>query len=171
MRLIIHDLNESYNKKVSEGFGKDGKELHIVSDNGTIKHCIGCFGCFVKTPGQCVIKDGYDNMGELGGRAEELIIISKCVYGTYSPFVRNVLDRLLSYIHPDFTRRNGEIHHKLRYNNRIKTKVYFYGDVSNEEKTTGEKVVKANIINFNGIVEEIKFLKGWEEIFNEGSFN
>ena len=171
MRLIIHDLDESYNSKIYESFGEDGKELHIVSDNGTIKHCIGCFGCWLKTPGQCVLKDDYNNMGELGGKAEELTVISKCVYGTYSPFVRNVLDRLLPYVHPDFTKRNGEMHHKVRYKNRIISRVYFYGDVSSGEKETAKKVVEANLVNFNGIMDEVKFFKSLEEIFNEYCIN
>ncbi|ABX41374.1 hypothetical protein [Lachnoclostridium phytofermentans] len=91
------------------------EEVVVISDDGTIKDCIGCFGCWLKPPGLCVLKDNYQTMGALLGATSSLLIISKCTYGTYSPFIRNVLDRSLPYIHPDFTKREGEIHHKLRF--------------------------------------------------------
>ena len=171
MRLIIHDGDCNFEKAIREKFQKGGKELHIVSDDGSIKQCIGCFGCWLKTPGQCVLNDHYNNMGELGGRAEDFIIISECIYGTYSPFVRNVLDRCLPYVHPYFTKRNGEIHHRPRYDNRMKVRVYFYGIVSEAEKETARKMVAANTINFNGIVEEVIFFNDKEEIIHESSIN
>ncbi|WP_407654270.1 MULTISPECIES: hypothetical protein [Caproicibacterium] len=33
-------------------------------------------------------------------QCDELILISKCCYGGFSPFVKNVLDRSIPYIHP-----------------------------------------------------------------------
>ena len=167
MRLIIHDLGEAYNEKIRECFNKDGKEIQIIAENGKIHHCIGCFGCWIKTPGQCVLKDDYNQMGALSARTEEMIIISECLYGTYSPFVRNILDRCLSYVHCDFTKRNGEIHHKLRYDNQMHTTVYFYGAVNNEEKETARKIVKANCVNFGGVVENVYFTENKEEILDE----
>ncbi len=171
MRLIIHDLDKALNDKITNHFNKDGKQLQIVSDNGTIKSCIGCFGCWVKTPGKCILNDDYNEMGRLLSQTEELIIISKCQYGTYSPFIRNVLDRCLPYIHPDFTKRNGEIHHKSRYKNTIHTKAYFYEAQSPEEKETARLVVKANMVNFNGIVDSVEILENQEDIFNGSSIN
>ena len=55
----------------------------------------------------------------------EMLIISKCVYGSYSPFVKNVLDRSISYIHPYFTVKNGEMHHQQRYKRDFRLKVVF----------------------------------------------
>lgn len=112
MRLLIHDLN---NEEFQELFTKQMSETMIISDNGTIRHCIGCFGCWVKTPAACVIRDDYGDMGENLSKCKDLIIISKCCYGGLSPFVKNVLDRSISYIHPYFVTRNGEMHHRRRY--------------------------------------------------------
>lgn len=171
MLLIIHDLDEKFNGKIANLFEKDSDNIHIVSDNGAIKNCIGCFNCWVKTPGQCVLKDDYSNMGELMAKSKVLVILSECKYGTYSPFVKNVLDRSIPYIHPDFTKRNGEIHHKPRYNNQIHMRAYFYGAKTTEEKDTIKKLVHANTLNFNGIVDSIEFSNDWEDIFNENSSN
>ena len=107
MKLIITDI-ENFNIPV-EG------EYKIIKPNGDIHHCIGCFGCWVKTPGKCVIHDGYHETGVDMSKCTELIIISRCYYGSVSPFVKMVEDRAISYFHPDFVIRKGEMHHKRRY--------------------------------------------------------
>lgn len=102
MKLIITDM-EDFDIPV-EG------EYKVIKANGDIHHCIGCFGCWVKTPGKCVIFDGYEEIGGNIGKCEELILVSRCYYGSVSPFVKMALDRALSYIHPDFVIRKGEMH-------------------------------------------------------------
>jgi len=56
MRMIIHDLPE---EQFNFLFPDEIEDILIVSDDGTINKCIGCFGCWIKTPGVCVIKDKY----------------------------------------------------------------------------------------------------------------
>ena len=142
MNILIHDLKD-FNKKILV----NQKETVIISDNGKIHPCICCFGCWIKTPGQCVIKDGYDNMGELMSKSSRVIIISQCLYGGYSPFVKNILDKSISYLLPYFKIKNGESHHKRRYDNNIDLTVYFYGKITESEKETARKLIKANGIN------------------------
>ena len=119
MKLIITDI-EDFNIPV-EG------EYKLIKPQGNIRHCTGCFGCWIKTPGKCVISDGYENTGIDMGKCTELILISQCYYGSVSPFVKAVQDRAISYIHPDFVIRKGEMHHKRRYKNVISLSAYFYG--------------------------------------------
>ncbi len=165
MKVIIYDMDRSTEEAIRKKYVKDGETVTWISDDGTIKNCIGCFQCFVKTPGRCVLKDNYNKMGETLGHADEVIIISECIYGTYSTFVRNTLDRSLSLIHADFTyRRNHEMHHKLRYHNNAKYRVYFYGDCTDEEKATARKIVDANTLNFGGKTESVEFYKNVEDL-------
>lgn len=146
MKIILHDLNQ---QEFSGLYPNNDTDTVIISDNGTIHNCIGCFGCWIKTPGVCVLKDGYSNMGELLSKCNELVIISRCIYGSYSPFIRNVLDRCIPYILPYFVSINGETHHKNRYENTIVLSVYFYGeDITKREQETAKALVKANGINF-----------------------
>lgn len=149
MRVVIHDGTLEFEEALKISDLKKNKTVYI-HDDGTIKPCVGCFGCWVKTPGKCVIRDSYWEMGQILGHGSELIIISQGYYGTYSPFVRNVLDRSLPFVHPDFIMRDGQMHHKSRYGNRLRTSVFFYGDMSQEEQKTAEELVEANIRNLNG---------------------
>lgn len=154
MKLIIHDLNLEQAEKVIP----PGENTRIISDDGTICPCIGCFGCWIKTPAQCVIRDHYGNMGEALSKCEELIIISRCCYGGFSPFVKNVLDRSISYIHPYFIIKNGEMHHRPRYDSHFSMSAYFYGaELSDQDKMIARSLVKANSINLHCIVKDILF--------------
>ena len=99
MNVIIHDLTDLQFQQI---FPQIIGDPRIVSNKGSIRNCIGCFGCWIKTPGQCVMKDGYENMGSILSQADTVTIISKCYYGGYSPFVKNVLDRSIPFLLPFF---------------------------------------------------------------------
>jgi multimeric flavodoxin WrbA len=160
MRLIIHDLTPAQEQAL---LPRD-EDTRIISDGGGIRPCIGCFGCWVKTPAQCVIRDKYGDMGAQLGHTSELILISRCTYGGFSPFVKNVLDRSISYIHPYFKVRNGEMHHKPRYSDSLAMRVYFYGEeISEQERALARRLVNANAVNLYGTVKEIAFAESPEE--------
>lgn len=162
MKLIIHDLN---NVEFQKLFPDELKDTRVISNDGTIKNCIGCFGCWIKTPGICVIRDNYGDLGEIFSKCDEITIISRCCYGGYSPFVKNVLDRGISYVHPNLVMRNGEMHHKRRYENKFNMSIWFYGEnITEKEKKTAEKLIKANEVNYDSQISNIAFVKSIEEM-------
>lgn len=157
MKLVLSDME-------STRLNINGEKL-IIENNGKIRNCIGCFGCWVNTPGKCVILDGYEEMGKYLSRCTELIIVSQCVYGSVSPFIKNVMDRAISYMHPNFCKRNNEMHHKRRYDNRIKVTAYFYGsNITEAEKETSRKLIRANAVNYDGEIGQIVFLSSKDEL-------
>ena len=154
MKLLIHDLNKSQWEKVA----KDYQGWEVISDDGKIKPCIGCFGCWTKTPGECVIRDGYERMGALIHKAEEVVVISKYTYGGFSPFVKNVFDRSISYVLPFFEIINGEMHHKSRYPEQKPITFIFRGSgLSENDKKLARSYVKAACTNLHGIIKDIRF--------------
>lgn len=165
MKLLIHDLDI---KNFKTNFPKINDEITVIGEHNKIRNCIGCFGCWIKTPGKCVLKDGYEMMGELMSASDEVIVISKCCYGTYSPFVKNIFDRSISFLLPYFRKLNKETHHKPRYKNKFKLSVYFYGsDITEEEQNTAIGMVKANGINFNVSEHSVRFFNSVEQICKE----
>ena len=82
MILIVHDLPQ---ESEEHRFLEKKQQTIVISEKQPISPCVGCFGCWVKTPGECVIRDTYGDMGKLLSRCTELWIISRCVYGSYSP--------------------------------------------------------------------------------------
>ena len=164
MKIIIHDLDEKELEKIYNLTGIDKNEnITLISDNKKIKNCTGCFFCWTKNPGECRIKDGYDNLAELYSKTEKIIIISKCCYGSYSPFVKNILDRSIPYLLPFFKIKNKEMHHTIRYKNKLYFEVYFYGEnISNEEKEIAKNMVKANCINLNITDFKVSFFESFD---------
>lgn len=157
MKLIITDLEHFHNPIKGEH--------QIIAPTPHTQHCIGCFGCWTKTPGICVIHDGYEKTGIAMGKCTELIYISKCCYGGFSPMVKAVQDRAISYVHPDFVIRDGEMHHKRRYTNHIALSAYFYGEnISDAERKTARNILQANADNFDGTVKNICFYKTIREL-------
>ena len=154
MNLLIHDLNKEEFVRIADQY----KDCTIVSDEGTIRPCVGCFSCWNKTPGQCIVKDGYDNMGYLIHHADEVKVISRYTYGGFSSFVKNVFDRSLGYVLPHFELVNGESHHQKRYPEIKPYTFIFYGhNLSEEEKENAIRYVKAVVTNMRTEVKDVIF--------------
>ena len=154
MGLLIHDLSSEEWTRVSREY--DGWD--IVSDNGSIRPCVGCFSCWNRDPGRCAIKDGYDNMGSLIHHADEVVVISRYTYGGFSGFVKNVFDRCLGYVLPQFEVAGGETHHQKRYDEDKPFTFIFYGhDLNEDEKNSARRYVTAVCANIRGHVKEVIF--------------
>ncbi len=142
----------------------------VIAPNGALpaaRPCTGCFCCWTKTPGRCIVKDGYQKTGEQLAGVQQLTLISRCVYGSLSPFVKGVLDRAISYVLPYFTVYRGEMHHKTRYQNRIVLSVYAYGPgVTGAEQETLKAIIAANAVNLHGRVGSVVFANNAGEIFS-----
>ncbi len=154
MNLLIHDLDE----KEWEQIAQDYRRWEVIAPSKEIKPCVGCFGCWLKTPGECVIKDGYNRMGALIHQADELVVMSKYTYGGFSSFVKNVFDRSIGWVLPYFTIVDNEMHHKKRYPEDKKITVIFRGkDLTKEDQADAKRYVEAVCRNFYGKIKDIRF--------------
>ena len=157
-RLIIYDVPIGH----IEQYTNDDDILVNASD--IHRYCIGCFGCWLKTPGKCIIKDGFEDMGQRLSQVNEFILISKATFGSYSSAVKNVLDRSISYVLPFFEIRNGEMHHGERYQNVLTISALFYGPMTENEMQTAENLVKANAVNLNADLGKVHFVERMEDV-------
>lgn len=164
-KLIIHDMATSeFNREFGTIFAND----IVLSPDMKISHCIGCYGCWLRTPGVCVQKDDFQNIAELFCRAEEIILLTQCAFGGYSPFVKNVMDRCLGHVLPFFEKRkDGKLRHVSRTTHHPHLSVYFYGEVTEEETRTAKKLVEYNAMNLHATAYNVAFYRDINEIRGE----
>lgn len=146
--LLIHDLNSNDSNEIISLLPSNSKVLSKEID--TIKGCLGCFNCWLKTPGRCIINDSYTEIPKFIIENGTVIIITEIKYGCYTSYIKNVIDRSIGILLPFFRTANGELHHRPRYNtDNLKLIVIGYGeDVSADEGQTFKALVKGNAINF-----------------------
>ena len=80
-----------------------------------IAPCLGCFGCWVKTPGICVIADVGRDVAKKAIQCDLLTFVTPITFGGYSFQLKKAADRLIPLILPYFQLVDGEIHHQKRY--------------------------------------------------------
>lgn len=145
--LLIHDLNSEDSKEIISLLPPSSKVLSKKMNN--IKGCLGCFNCWIKTPGRCIIEDSYTEMPKYILEGGTFIIITQIKYGCYTSYVKNVIDRSIGILLPFFQTVNGELHHLPRYNNdNLKLIVIGYGEnITPDEEQSFKDLVKGNAIN------------------------
>ena len=158
-RLIIYDITD---ETVT---AKKGDIL--FSANPMVKPCMGCLGCWFKTPGRCVIDDRCSDIPIRISECDELILISPVLFGGYSESIKAVIDRSIPYILPYFRIVDGEMHHKMRYKKSFRMTVCFYGECDSDERQIAESLANANAVNFGAESCEVKFFDRLTELRSE----
>lgn len=146
--LLLHDMSKDDFQNISNVFPKD--TTIISKELSDIHPCCGCFACWLKTPGKCVIKDDYTLMPKYIAENNTFVVICEIKYGSYTSYIKNVIERSIGFLLPFIKNINNECHHSIRYKDRI-PKLIFIGYsncIAQEEKETFSKLVKGNAINF-----------------------
>lgn len=96
--------------------------------------CMGCFGCWVKKPGECVINDMMSHINQNFVNSDTVIYLSPIIFGQFSANIKNSLDRWLPNILPFFEKRpDGSTMHPSRYDSYPMVVFIGYGDDISEE--------------------------------------
>ncbi len=80
-----------------------------------IAPCLGCFGCWLKTPGRCLIRDDAEQVLAAAAVADLWVLITPITWGGYSSALKKGMDRLIPLLLPFFQRVQNEAHHPQRY--------------------------------------------------------
>ena len=158
MKVIVHDLGIEYNEILQK------KCDVMIHADGKYASCQGCFGCWTKHPAECYMKDSLHTVCRVIGKADELTIISENCYGTYSPAIKNILDRSIGSSTPLSTYRGKQMHHTLRYGKHNIFKVFTYGDITAQEKDTFELMAERNALNDGYQKSQVFILKSLSEL-------
>ena len=87
----------------------------LVLRDMKIQPCTGCFNCWVKNPGNCVIQDDAIEVARQYIASDHVILASPLIMGFLSSLMKNTMDRNIPLVHPHLEEVDGEVHHKKRY--------------------------------------------------------
>ena len=158
MKVILYDLDRSFDAMI------ESKCDHALAADGKYAPCQGCFGCWTKHPAECFMKDRLQQVCRIIGKADELIIVTKNLYGGYSADIKNVLDRSIGTSTPLSTYRSRQMHHTLRYGKHRLWKVIVYGKITEAEKATFRCLADRNAINDGFEQTDIVFVETPAEV-------
>ncbi|MFP4476874.1 MAG: NAD(P)H-dependent oxidoreductase [Desulfatibacillaceae bacterium] len=86
----------------------------ILSDM-SIQPCMGCFKCWTRTPGMCVMDDPSRELARAYMDSELAVLLTPVVFGGYGWHLKKALDRMICVVSPFFIQVEGETHHRTRY--------------------------------------------------------
>ena len=158
MKLILHDLDRSYEELISSRCDR------AIQADGKYAPCQGCFGCWTKHPAECFMKDQLQQVCRLIGQADPLVIVTRNLYGGYSADIKNVLDRSIGTSTPFSTYRGRQMHHTLRYGRHDLWKVIVYGSITDAEKETFRYMAERNALNDGFDRSEVSFINSLSEL-------
>jgi len=97
------------------GAEKAGAETeNIILADKIIGHCTGCFACWLKTPGKCVIKDDMEELLEKFS-ADVIVLATPLYVHSVTGIMKDFLDRTIPRYEPFIERgENGECRHPGR---------------------------------------------------------
>jgi multimeric flavodoxin WrbA len=80
-----------------------------------IRGCTGCFDCWVKTPGECVMPDESRTVRREFLGSDVVLFASPVIMGFTSALLKRAQDKLIPLLHPYFAIIGREFHHRRRY--------------------------------------------------------
>jgi multimeric flavodoxin WrbA len=80
-----------------------------------LRYCTGCWGCWVKTPGECVGKDASEEIGRAVINADFVLWAAPLKMGFPSALLKMAVDKHVPLIHPYGDVDHSEAHHLKRY--------------------------------------------------------
>lgn len=126
---------------------KDADTEFIDLSKLDISNCVGCFGCWTKTPSRCVIRDDAVSVYPKIAASEKVIYISRVRYGSYDTLMKRMLERAIPVQQAFIRLLNGETHHVQRNVVPKQAVIIGYGDIDSDEKAVFEKLVERNAYN------------------------
>ena len=104
-------------QKFLEGARRAGAEAEtLYLRNYKIKHCLGCFSCWVKTPGRCVQKDDMaEALFERYLSADLAVLATPLYHYNMNARMKMFIERTLPMVSPIFADRGERTGHPFRF--------------------------------------------------------
>lgn len=143
MNLVLSDRNFNFLKQQYPTI------QFIDLSTLNIANCVGCFGCWTKTPGKCVIRDDAVKVYPQIAASDRILYVSKIKYGGYDTVMKTMLERSIPVQQAFIRLLHGETHHVQRDVVPKKAVIIGYGDISAEEQKIFRLLVERNAKNMS----------------------
>lgn len=124
MKIVILDGNtdpenshyERYLHRLGDLMGEKGNEISVFTLRDLkINNCIGCYTCWLKTPGICVFRDDMTAVIKEYINADVALQASPVVMGFVTYLLKRANERLLPLVHPYLRLAGDRFQHPHRY--------------------------------------------------------
>ena len=125
--ITTFDLREKQDCEIYEAIQNlyDAPLKVIRLGERPIKACIGCWSCWLKTPGICVMNDQMSQAYPDYVNSDRVVLLMDTAQGFISHQAKAFLDRTIPHYHPYIEMLDGEFHHVARYE-RYPDLVFYY---------------------------------------------
>jgi len=111
---------QDYLDKFTERRRELGDEIKQITLAGKeIQPCIGCYTCWLKTPGICCLKDDHEEIIKSAVWSDQTIWTSSLSMGFVLSSLKNASDRMLPLVHPFLKMKGDRMSHYPRYEKTI----------------------------------------------------
>ena len=149
MNLLITDVDLDINLIESEN------SRYIDISKLKIANCLGCFNCWTRTPGKCIIRDDAVRVYPLIAKSKNLIYVTKIKFGTYDTPLKTLLERSLPIQQAFIRLYHGEAHHVQRDVELKNATIIVYGNISEEENNKYQNLLTESAKEM-ALLQEIK---------------
>lgn len=153
MRLILTD------RALRVAVPDDGKTAYVDLTTRKIARCVGCFGCWTRTPGRCVIRDDATRIYPLIARSDTLLYVSRIRYGGYDTVMKTMLERAIPVQQAFIRVVDGETHHKQRAVVPKRATIVAYGAETPDELELFRQLIARNARNMNFTEHRVLFVR------------
>ena len=154
-RSNTYKLSQAFVKGLS-GNGQPEYEEIIVKDRD-IKTCLGCFSCWNKTPGECVVKDDMQEILQKYLWADVVIWSFGLYYFNVPGRLKLLIDRQLPFALPFMVSDSESGSHPMRYDMTGKRNVII--------STCGFYTAKGNYESVNAMFDHFLGKGNYETIY------
>lgn len=114
-----------------------------------IAPCLGCFGCWTRTPGKCVLRDDAVAIYPRIAKSRRVLYVSAVAYGGFDVPMKTMLERAIPVQKPYIRLLDGETHHVQRNVAMKEADIVAYGADTDEERDLFRRLVARNAKNMS----------------------
>lgn len=132
MILIIDTTKDGNGKSIKNKLEENPKNKsnteYIDASGLNISHCLGCNFCWLKTPGECVVKDDYEQVLKKISKADQVWLITDTKFGFVSYETKNIVDRVMPLVTMNIHFVGKQMRHVMRYKKNPDWGVIYTGE-------------------------------------------